>query len=368
MAAVTTALVEELQGAVSGGSAERRVQMLQKITDLFLSQAAHLNEQHIGVFDGVLLHLMDHAEAPALAAFSGSIAGSKAAPREVIRALACHEDTSIAAPALSRSSRLTDGDLVDIAGTRGQQHLLAISGRKTLGKAVTDILLERGDAAVSRALAKNAGASFSDFGYKNLVERSEHDERLAHAVGVRSDLPPNVLQELLLHASEAVRSQLLETPRLATRRRIQASMRGIAERSRVPDAGPPDYAKATTTAAALNRAGQLNDQTINRFAVRGEYVSVIAGLAMITKVPIETIEPLIYRDTSDGLIVACRAARLDWQTAAAIIRHRPNCPEVSQQDLVQARKIFEMLAVSTAQQALHIWSNRNAAKKADAGA
>jgi uncharacterized protein (DUF2336 family) len=365
MAGLTTALVEELQGAVSG-SAERRVQMLQKLTDLFLSQAARLNEQHIGVFDDILLHLMAHAEAPALAAFSASIAGSKAAPKEVIRALASHEDGSIAAPALSRSSRLSDGDLVDIAGRLGQQHQLAISDRKALDKAVTDVLLERGGPEVSHALAKNAGARFSDFGYRNLVERSEHDERLAHAVGVRSDLPPKVLRDLLLHASEAVRSQLLETPRLATRRRIQASMQGIAEQRRAPATEPPDYAKATATAAALNRAGRLNDSTINRSAVRGEYVSVIAGLAIITTVPIETIEPLIYRDACDGLIVACRAARLDWQTAAAIIRHRPNCPEVSQQDLAQARKVFEVLAVSTAQQALHIWSDRNVAKKADA--
>jgi uncharacterized protein (DUF2336 family) len=364
MAGLTTTLGEELDGAVSGGSPERRVQMLQKVTGLFLSEAARLNEQQIDVFDDVLLRLMEHAEVQTLAQFSASISDSQAAPKTVIRQLAYHEDGSVAAPALSKSDRLSDSDLFDIAAKRGHQHLRAISGRKTLDKAVTDILLKSGDAGVSHALAKNAGARFSDFGYRTLVQRSDRDERLAQQIGVRPDLPVKMLQDLLSNASEAVRARLLESAAPETRKKIQASLERIAAQSSVQEPEPADYATAEAAVLALNRAGKLNVQTINRFAVRGEHTHVVAALALISSVPIETIKSLVYRGAPDGLIVACRAAKLDWTTAAAIVQHRPNCPDVSKQELADGKKVFEMIAVSTAQQTLHIWSTRPAKKRA----
>ena len=213
MTGVTSALVAELEGAAKGGSTERRIQMLQKVTELFLSEADRLTERHIKVFDDVLMRLMERIEAQALAQFSISISDSNAAPREVIRQLAYHEDRSVAAPALSKSTRLSDGDLIQIASIRGQQHLRAISVRKTLSEAVTDVLLTRGDYDVSHALARNVGARFSDFGYANLVERSERDSSLAEAVGLRSDIPAKALRALLSEASEAVRSRLLKAAR-----------------------------------------------------------------------------------------------------------------------------------------------------------
>src|SRR6185437_2284759 len=171
--ATSTALIAELEGAVKGGSSERRLQMLRQVTDLFLSDADRLNENQIGVFDDVLVRLMERMEARALAQLSGTLSGSSAAPKEVVRQLAYHEEVSVAAPVLTRSTRLSDGDLIEIANLRGQKHLLAISGRSTLSEGVTDVLLKRGDSNVSHALAQNAGARFSDYGYATLVDSSE---------------------------------------------------------------------------------------------------------------------------------------------------------------------------------------------------
>jgi uncharacterized protein (DUF2336 family) len=365
MTGVTSALVAELEGVANSGSTERRVQMLQKVTELFLFEADRLTEQHIKVFDDVLMRLMERIEAQSLAQFSISISDSNAAPREVIRQLAYHEDRSVAVPALLKSTRLSDSDLIQIASIRGQQHLRAISARKTLGEAVTDVLLTRGDFDVSHALAKNAGARFSDFGYANLVERSERDSSLAEEVGLRSDIPAKALRGLLSAASEAVRSRLLKAARPEMRERIRTSLRQVADQIGVIAPKRIDYTAAIDAVALLNRTGKLNDSALNRFVIEGEYPTIVAALSLLSTVTIETVESLVFGDDSNGLIVACRAARLDWSTAVAIISNRPNFPPVSQQELEQGKEIFEALALSAAQHTIRIWSTRSSAKKAD---
>jgi uncharacterized protein (DUF2336 family) len=363
MTGVTSALVAELEAAANNGSSERRVRMLQKVAELFLSEADRLTEHHIKVFDDILMRLMERIEAQTLAQFSISISDSNAAPREVIRQLAYHEEPAVAAPALSKSARLSDEDLIQIASIRSQQHLQAISGRKTLSEAVTDVLLERGDFDVSHALAKNVGARFSDFGYANLVERSERDDNLAEEVGLRSDVPAKALRGLLSNASEEVRSRLLKAARPEMRERIRRSMQQVAEQIGAVAPKLVDYTAAKNAVVLLNRTGKLNDSTLNRFAIEGEYPTIIAALSLLSAVTIETAESLVFSDDSNGLIVACRAARLNWSTTVAIIRYRPNFPSVSKQELEQGKEIFEALALSSAQHTIRIWSTRSPAKK-----
>ncbi len=71
---------------------------------------------------------------------------------------------------------------------------------------MTDALLNRGDHQVFHKLAENSGASFSEGGFATLVRHSERDERLAEMVGLRLDVPLKLFRELLLRATEAVRS------------------------------------------------------------------------------------------------------------------------------------------------------------------
>jgi uncharacterized protein (DUF2336 family) len=154
-------LIAELEGAVMAGSGERRAAMLRRVTDLFLSNADHLNEQQLRVFDEVLVRLIERVENKALEQLSTSLATVDGAPTGAIRRLAYHTEISVAGPVLKGSSRIDDRDLVAIARSRGQDHLLAISERQIVSADVTDALLRRGDARVTNALAGNGGARFS---------------------------------------------------------------------------------------------------------------------------------------------------------------------------------------------------------------
>lgn len=364
--ATSTALIAELEGAVKGGSPERRLQMLRQVTDLFLSDADRLNENQIGVFDDVLVRLMERMEAQALTQLSTTLCGSNAAPKEVVRQLAWHEEAAVAVPVLTKSTRLSDGDLIEIASQRGQQHLLAISNRSTVSEGVTDVLLKHGDSNVSHALAKNAGARFSEGGYATLVENSEKDSALAETLGLRLDIPLKVLRELLSRAGAAVRIRLLKVAPPEMRAKIEDAIKAVIEEIAAPVLVPIDYTESEAMVIALNRAGRLGDQTINRFAIQGDYIHIVAALSLLTSVKTDAIEPLIENPRPDGLIVACKAARLNWSTTNMVLRNRPNCRPSTRQELDEGKEVFDALSLSSAQRTIRFWSARGSARKADA--
>jgi hypothetical protein len=359
-AAVSPDLIAELDVAVKDRSPERGVQILRQVTNLFLSNVDRLGEPQIGVFDGVLVHLIERIEASTLVHLSEDLSKVELAPRETIRKLAFHNDPSVAAPVLRNSNLLLEKDLIEIAKTRSQEHLLEISGRATLNEALTDVLMRLGDVNVSNALARNAGARFSECGYATIVGRAERDESLAEKLGLRLDIPANLLRELLAKATDVVRARFLTAPRPAMQEKIQVSGAAIAARPR-----PIDYTQAHNQVVALNRGCKLNDSTVNRFAVRHEYTNVVAALSFMSDVKIEAIEPLIESDRLYGLIVACKAARLSWSTTTMIIHHRPGCPPATQRELEQGLEVFESLLLSKAQWTIRFGSDRIIAKKND---
>jgi uncharacterized protein (DUF2336 family) len=356
--AASANLIAELDDAVTGGSPERRVQILRQVTDLFLSDARRLDEAQTSVFDEIFVRLIERLEVRTLARLSVILSETDTAPRQAIRLLAFHADASVAAPVLTKSDHLSEKDLIKIANTRGPQHLLAIAVRNTLNEALTDVLIRRGNADVSNALALNGVACFSECGYATLVGRAERDESLTEKLGLRLDIPGNLLRELLARATDAVRARFLTAPRPVMRNKTQAPIEVVST-------DPPsliDYTQAQNEMVALNRAGKLNDSTVNRFAVRREYTNVVAALAFKSDVNIETIHPLINSDRLYGLIVACKAARLNWSTTTMIIRNRPACHPATERELEQGLEVFQALSLSVAQWTIRFGADRIAAK------
>ena len=363
MLAVLPDVSAQLDAAAADGSSQRGAEILRQGTNLFLSNAERFAESQIDAFDGFLVPLIERTDATVLAQISEALCGIDTAPRQAIQKLAFHEDPLVAAPVLRKSCRLSDRDLVEIVKSRGQKHLLAICDRKTLNEALTDMLLRHGDVEVSNALARNAGARFSECGYATLVGRAERDESLTEKLGLRLDIPANLLRELISKAADAVLARFLTAARPVPGKARTAAAAHTAD---APRPKQIDYGRALDELVALNRAGKLNDSAINRFAVREEYAQVVAALALKVDVKPEAIEPFLERERLYGLIVACKAARLDWSTTKMIIRNRPGCPPVTQRELEQGLEIFNALILSLAQWTIRFGSDRILAKRKEA--
>src|SRR3979409_420417 len=144
----------------------------------------------------------------ALSACGKRLAMIPDAPLRVIRGLALDDEIEVAGPVLAHSERLDDAMLVESARTKSQDHLRAISRRKTLAEPVTDVLVERGNREVAVSTAGNMGARFSDFGYSTLVQRAQSDGGLALSVWSRPEIPRQHLLALFAQVSESVRAKL----------------------------------------------------------------------------------------------------------------------------------------------------------------
>jgi uncharacterized protein (DUF2336 family) len=358
-------LMAELDDAINDRSPTRRIEILRQVTNLLVSDAGRLNQVQIDVFDGVLVRLIERAEVRTLAQLSRNLSGLTLAPMDAVRKLAFHEDASVAAPVLRKSAHVSEGDLIEIADIRGQEHLLAIAGRETLSETLSDLLVMRGDSVVRGTLAQNAGARFSEAAYVILVRDAERNDSLTEKLGLRRDIPLDLLEVLIAKASAKVRAHILQTASPGMQESIKAAIAKVAEQTSALPRKPIDYTEAKRKVVELNRMGKLNDQSVNRFAVQDEYNNVVAALSVLTDVAIPAVERLIANAQLDGLIVACKAARLNWATTTMIIHNRPGCAPASKQQLERGQEMFGALALSTAQQTIRIWSAEKTAKKGD---
>lgn len=355
-------LIVELEEAIESGSKDKRIDAFRRVTDLFVADAGRLTDQQIEVFDDILGHLIKRIESKALAELSRRLAPIRNAPLEVVRRLAQDDDIAVAEPVLTASARLSDRDLVEIASTKTQAHLLAISARPQIGTAVTDVLLQHGQQDVFRALAENPGARFSARGFETLVRHAQSDVRLTEKIGLRLDVPLRLFRELLSRATEAVRARLLETAAPESRRHIQSVLAAITEdthheaRRRTEH----DHAAAQTDVAALKAEGRLNDAAVFDFVGQSRYAHVVVALSLLCGAPVRLVEELLQNTHREAILIACKAAELEWPTVRAILNYRAIAGKLSDLDVDSARAEYLRLSPSGAQRVLRFWQVRHA--------
>ena len=197
-----------MQATLTHGTVARRVEALRRVTDLFLNGAVDYSDEQIGLFDDVFQCLMQHIETSAKALLANRLAPVDTAPPLTIRALAFDDVIEVAAPVLTQSNRLDDETLIETARSKSQAHLMAISNRKMLSGAVTDVLVLRGNDEVVQNTVNNPGAEFTERGFTRLVNRAEGDDDLATCVGLRPTIPRHLYLKLLAKASDTVRPRL----------------------------------------------------------------------------------------------------------------------------------------------------------------
>ena len=358
-------LIDELESAIRGGSAESRVNTLRRVTDLFLHDANRLTDEQVRVFDDVLCLIAQRIEQSALVELGERLAPVDTAPINVIKKLAGDDEIAVAAPVLTGSKRLRADDLVEIAKTKSQSHLLAISERSSLDQTLTDVLVERGDQKVVTSLAKNSGAQFSELGFNQLVQRTEGDDSLREIVGLRKDLPTSLLQELLRRATDAVRAKILS---LLPVERHQEVDRILAKMKKsVRSNTEEDFSFAERIIDELASVGKLSETTIRSFVEGQRQAELIVALARLSSFPVRIVAYLLRGHRNDAILLPCKAAKLSWGTVECILRDRlvrtTSFDEDARRKIINlARRDYEKLTPETAQRTLRFMNLRESVK------
>jgi uncharacterized protein (DUF2336 family) len=352
------ALLQELEDAIAQNDPLRHVRSLRGITNLFVTTADSLVEQHVEIYDAVMKRLLAVVDTDVRAKCARILAPVDNAPSETIKLLA-RDHITVAAPILAESNRLSDDELAEIAKDVGQQHLLAISGRKKLATEVTDVLVSRGDRMVLRSTARNPGATFSDEGFGTLVQRSERDPALQQIVGLRADLPAHHFKILIEKAAKDVKSLLVHRASRdnlgALDKLVTAAAAKLDEEMQMTQR---DYTAAVDAIARVAECGKLNEQTVASIARTGKFEEVVCALSALTKLPIDAVENAMLADKSGGLILIVRALNFTWPTVRNVLRLRPQGMP-SRGDLEDLLHEFLDMTPQTARRALRFMVTRD---------
>jgi uncharacterized protein (DUF2336 family) len=359
--ALDHSIIAELEDAVRNGTSEKRIDTLRQITNLFLHDVERLSEDQVKVFDDVLCLLVARVESRARAELGTRLALIDYAPFQLIQNLARDDEIAVAGSVLANSSHLRTSDLVEIASTRGQDHLLAISSRINLPEAVTDVIVDRGERKVIRELANNASARFSDTGYSGIVARADADDELTEILGLRIDLPAKFLRDLLRLAKDDVRTRLLAIAPPAVQEEIKRVLNDIARDE--PAAATRSFYLTEQLVKLMKELNELHDAAVFTFAEARKFDEVIVSLAVLNDVPSEMMARLLEGPRADLILIPCRSAGLNWPSVEAILRNRQVSQPIDEQTLALAQKDYRKLSMETAQRTMRWWLIHNKIEK-----
>jgi uncharacterized protein (DUF2336 family) len=354
----TLPLIDELEAALAVSGDDRRVAILNRITDLFVGAAESYSEEQVGLFDDVMARLVTDIEAKARAILAQRLSPIANAPSGVIRILAFDDDIDVAQSVLQHSERLDDAALVDNASRKSQRHLFAISQRRQLSSAVTDILVERGDREVVHSVVNNAGAEFSEAGFRSLVTRSAWDGDLAIFVGKRRDLPRAQFLVLLEKASATVRTRLTaENPQsgAVVKGVVGEVAKGIRETTRKAS---PDFAAAQAAVEQLHRLRRIGEAEVLQYARERKFEETAIALSILCDTPIDVVERALLDPGAEIVLILAKVAGLAATTTKALLLLRAADRGMSAKDLDQALASFNRLQPETARRVLSFFRTR----------
>jgi uncharacterized protein (DUF2336 family) len=264
----------------------------------------------------------------------------------------------VAGPVLRHSDRLQDPDLIESASTQGQDHLYAISRRRSISENVTDVLVERGDRRVVRSVVKNDGARFSDAGFGKLVDRAGEDATLAESLGLRRDVPRHHFLKLLHTASASVRVKLAaDAPDVATaiKHAVAEATASISRELRDESA---EFAKAKKVSKRRYNSNQLTESNVHAAAVTQDFDKAVAALALLGRFPVDLVERGLLDENPDILLILARAANCSRLTAKALLLMRAADRGMSAHDIEAALTSFDRISTATAKRVINYYVDR----------
>lgn len=338
-------------------SAEQRNALLRRITDMFFDPARERNISESVLFEEVVLRVMRDVDTAGRIELAHIVADHSMAPRRLVMGLA-RDEIAVARPVLERSDVLSPEDLTRLVVQSSDDHLQAISRRKSLPEMVTDVLLEYGSATVYRVLAGNGGACFSMRGFDQMIERSQDDVDMQHRLAARSDLPENIVHNLAAMLSSKL-DKSLKTMGLdsesamgpALLQQLQARLsQTFQERDR-------ETREIEHIVADIRKGRTTIDQEIIPLARENRAFDIASVLSQLTDVDHTTAMMALTGPQDEPIVVLFRALNASWDAFEAVLqlrakRHRRNYVKSSalartyaEMDQTTAKRVLRFLQI-----------------------
>jgi hypothetical protein len=303
--------VAKLEDVARVRDSERRRELLGTIAELFLAGNAEKTNRERALFSDIFLRTIDELDAGGRRDMSEKLAASTETPRDVAMRLA-QDEAGVADPVLRLSPVLEDDDLVEIARSLSNDHLISISRRDRLSENVTDVLIDRGDTAVMRNVAANDGARLSENGVRTLADRAGGDAIVRQNLAGRMDLPEAMLKRFLPKVSGEVAFRLRQAFSKSLDKAAMGEAMARAEKAFAGARLESSRGRVEALVAAKEIAAGKRDaaDVFVGFAAGDRFIELVTILAKLVDLPEAMVTNLMYMTENAPFVIMCRSIGL----------------------------------------------------------
>lgn len=286
-------------------SAAGRKSLVGMLTDLFVNSGSDRDEQVSLLFGDIVLKVLGQLEEETRIILSKRVCREKDAPHELMLKLA-QDSIAVAEPVLEHSPALSSDDLVAIASSASMEHLGAIAGRETVDKAVTTVLVDRGDTEVLSKVAENKGAEFADDSFLKLVEKARSNENIQAALINRTDLPEEAAQALLPFLTEELKERISALGADSTLVQLLAERAATEVAARAHKLEEAREQSNALIKDVISKKTKIDD-AVTLFARADRTAELGMLLARVSDLPPAAVSQLLFSASDKPLIILCKA-------------------------------------------------------------
>ncbi len=342
-------ILDELQILSETKSSENRRQLLHRITDLFEITSEDQDNDHREAFDNIMDRLAFELESSVRSEFSDRLADMPNPPTGLTHKLALDE-IEVARPLLQRSKYLSDDFLVQVAETRGDEYLQAISDREEIASKVTDVLVNRGSEDVLMKVSANKGASFSRSGFEKLSKEASKNETLNQKLYERDDTPADIIKIVKERVAEKIQAEAREQGIEISDEEINQT---VDDKSSDIDINNTELNVFFQEIDSLHKRKQLDERMIDHYIQTKRTEETIYALSLLTNLEQATVRHCILNAELPALSVMCKANKFRRSTFAGLLQMRESQnSQMANSELLDAIRRYENLDVSSAQRVM----------------
>ena len=327
-----------------------RKSLISMLTDLFVSAGDDRDEQISLLFGDIVLKVLGQLEEETRIILAKRMCKEKSAPNDLMVKLAS-DDFPVAEPVLEHSPALTRDDLVAIASSASMDHLGAIAGRKTVDKAVTQVLVDRGDTHVLSKVANNKGAQFAEASFLKLVEKARASDSIQAALIQRSDLPEEAAHALLPFLTEELKERVSSLGADSTLVHLLAGRAASEVAARAQNLEETREQSNALIKDVVAKKTKIDD-AVTLFARADRTAELGMLLAKVCDLPSAAVSQLLFSASDKPLVILCRAIGVTSEAYKDILTMRARRLRLGGSELNSAIQRYTALSEEGARRSL----------------
>ena len=340
-----------------------RVNLANKLVDLFLAENMDLTEREAGILNDLIDQLLKVKNPVIRHEISQKFANASQLPRQLAVNLAT-KPIDVASAILINNTSLADDDLITVIETQTPDHAAAIARRKQISEAVADALVTTGSLDVMQLVAENLGAKLSPKTMMVLAEAARINESLQRPMMHRPELSAEAATKLYWWVTQDLRRYALQRFGISSGQVDKELNKTIEQKLQDHALEKFDDTAMTKVAAWLDERKFPPGTLLQQILRMGHFRLFNLYLARMAKLEITLVDKIVGEPGGRLMAVICRAFQIDKATFVSVFLlargARADEQVVHPRELSLALAAYDRLTQANAQDLLRTWQQNPA--------